>query len=487
MSAARCVPFALPALAAILLSGALAARADAQCTPAQPILAPDAMPGDRFGLGVAMSAERAVIGAQNGDAASPDFGAAYIYRREANTWVFEQKIVASDGALGDQFGFSVAISGDTIIVGAPGVPGATGVSEGATYIFVRTAGVWTEQARLTATSPMTLDAFGTSVAISGETALIGVPGDDDLAGVDQGSAFVFTRSGDTWAMQAQLLASDAAASDAFGFSVALHADTALIGARLDNGAAGVDQGSAYVFTRSGTAWSEQAHLFASDAAPADHFGFSTAVRADTALIGARLDNGPAGNDQGSAYVFTRTGASWSQQQKLIASDAGSLDFFGTAAALHDNTAIVGARNDNGPAGNDQGSAYVFTRSGVVWTQRAKLTAPNAAALDFLGSAVAIVGDAALLGADLKDGPAGVDDGAAYIFRRLGPSWTDSTFFLLGDSDRNGRVNFNDVLMALAAFGSNYSPGSGLGDADGNGVVNSDDVGTVLANFGAMCP
>ncbi len=487
MSTARSVSLGVPALLCCALSVGAVASASAQCTPSQQLLAPDAMLGDRFGLGVAISADRAVVGAREGDSITSNTGAVYIYRREGHAWVFEAKIVADDGADGDLFGFSVAIDGETIVVGAPGVSGDESVSEGAAYVFVRSGDAWMQQARLAIAEPMELDGFGTSVGISDDTVIVGAPGIDGLGGADQGSATIFIRSGDAWSEQAKLLASDAAAADAFAFSVAISGETVLVGARLDNGTAGNDQGSAYVFTRSGTAWTEQAHLFASDAAAADHFGFAAALRGDTALIGARLDNGSAGNDQGSAYVFVRSGTAWSQQAKLLAADPGSLDFFGTAVSLADNTAMVGARNDNGPAGNDQGSAYIFTRAGTVWTQRAKLTAPDAATLDFFGSAVAILGDAAVVGADLDDGMAGMDQGSAYVFRRAGPSWTNSDFFLMGDSNRDGRVNFNDVLSSLANFGAVYSPGTGIGDANGNGIVNSDDVAAALANFGAACP
>ena len=167
-----------------------------------------------------------------------------------------------------------------------------------------------------------------SVAISGDTVVIGALFDDGAAGFEQGSAYVFVRSGGVWSQQQKLEASDAAAGDVFGISVAISGDTVVVGAWLDDGAAGVDQGSAYVFVRSGGVWSQQQKLEASDAGAGDGFGLSVAISGDTVVISAVFDDGPAGADQGSAYVFVRSGGVWSQQQKLEASDAGAGDLFG---------------------------------------------------------------------------------------------------------------------------------------------------------------
>ena len=191
----------------------------------------------------------------------------------------ETKLTASDGAAADIFGFSVAISGDTAVVGAAldDVPGAANddTASGSAYVFVRSAGAWSEQQKLTASDAAAGDLFGRSVAISGESVVVGAFNDDDTAS-DSGSAYVFQRSGTTWSQEAKLTASDAALSDFFGFSVAISGDTAVVGAHLDDDAGG-DSGSAYVFQRSAGVWSEQQKLTASDAALADEFGFSVAI------------------------------------------------------------------------------------------------------------------------------------------------------------------------------------------------------------------
>jgi hypothetical protein len=174
---------------------------------------------------------------------------------------------------------------------------------------------------------------------------------------------------------ATLAASDAAPSDLFGVSVSLSGDTVVVGAFVDDDAGAADTGSAYVFVREGTAWTEQAKLAASDAAAGDEFGTSVSLSGETALVGAFVDDHAGGADAGSAYVFVRTGTTWTEQAKLVAPDAASEDHFGYAVSLSGETAIVGARFDGA------GSAYVFVRNGTAWTAQAKLVASDAAASD----------------------------------------------------------------------------------------------------------
>ncbi len=220
--------------------------------------------------------------------------------------------------------------------------------------------------KLTALDAAVNDRFGISVSVSGDTAVIGTYGDDSYSG----SAYVFIRSGGTWTQQAKLTALDAAAGDRFGTSVSVSGDTAVIGAYNDDGGTG----SAYVFVRSGTTWTQQVKLTASDAAADDLFGYSVSVSGDTAVVAARYDDG-IGTNSGSAYVFVRSGTTWTQQAKFTASDAAAQDYFGTSVSVSGDTAVIGAYNDDGGTG----SAYVFVRSGTTWTQQAKLTASDAAA------------------------------------------------------------------------------------------------------------
>ena len=180
--------------------------------------------------------------------------------------------------------------------------------------------------------------------------MVGAPADDGAGRFEQGSAYVFVRSGGVWSQQQKLEASDAATFDFFGFSVAISGETVVVGARSDERAAGRNQGSAYVFVRSGGVWSQQQKLEASDAAAGDVFGSSVAISGETVVVGAVLDDGAAGRDQGSAYVFVRSGGVWSQQQKLEASDAAAVDFFGRSVAISGETVVVGASGHSGAAG-----------------------------------------------------------------------------------------------------------------------------------------
>jgi len=253
------------------------------------------------------------------------------------------KLLDSDGIANELFGVSVAISGDTAIAGAYGDDD----TRGSAYVFTRSGSTWTQQQKLTASDGESGDLFGRAVAISGDTAIVGVYGDDDR-GANSGSAYVFTRSGGTWTQQAKLTASDGAAGDYFGSSVALSGDTVVAGAGSDDS----HRGSAYVFTRSGSTWTQQAKLTASDGVGGDQLGYSVALSGDVAIAGAFADD----SYRGSAYVFTRSGSTWTQQAKLIADDGITSDMFGHAAAISGDSIIVGAPYDD----SYRGSAYIFT-------------------------------------------------------------------------------------------------------------------------------
>ena len=190
------------------------------------------------------------------------------------------------------------------------------------------------------------DLFGVSVAISGDTAVVGAYLDDVVGNAEQGSVYVFVRIGTNWTQQQKLTASDGLAGDNFGISVAVSGDTVVVGAHLDNVGANADQGSTYVFGRSGTVWLQQQKLVASDGAPNDDFGISVAIFGDTVVVGAPLDNVGANADQGSAYVFVRSGTVWSQEQ-LVASDGAANDGLGYSVAISGNTVVVGAGGDDG--------------------------------------------------------------------------------------------------------------------------------------------
>ena len=288
--------------------------------------------------------------------------------------------------------------------------------ETSTDVFTRADGVWSEQVKLLASDGVGTDHFGADVALDGDTLVIGANGDMD----DPGSAYVFSRTGDVWTEQAKLLASDGADGDYFGASVALDGDTAIIGNTRNEHFE--TEGSAYVYTRTGGVWSEQAKLLAADGADGDAFGGRIELDGDTAVIGATLDD-DNGDDAGSAYVFIRTVGfdPWTEQAKLLASDGEAGDFFGGPITLDGDTAIIGAVFDD-DNGVNSGSAYVFIRSGGVWSQQAKLLASDGEAGDWFGNGVALNGDTAIIGTQ-QDDDNGNYSGSAYVFSLVGCSIT----------------------------------------------------------------
>jgi hypothetical protein len=375
-------------LISVLLAGEISIPAASAATLQQAKLtAPDALAGDDFGYSVAVNGNTALVGAFG----KADFtGAAYVYVKSGTTWTEQAKLTASDGNSFNNFGTTVALSGDTALVGAFENSG----SLGAVYVFVRTGTVWTQQAKLTAANGHSSDEFGYSVSLDGDTALIGALDAANLTG----AAYVFTRTGTVWAQQAELTASDGAAFDSFGVSVSLSGTTALVGARSH-----ASNGAAYVFTQNGTAWTQQAKLTAADGAAFDEFGNSVALSGTTAVVGA-YNNAAA---LGAAYVYQQNGNTWPLQAKLIAPSGTAGMEFGYAVATDGNVVLAGAPYQ----AHATGSAYLFVRAGSGWAAQAKLNASDKATSDQFGAAVAFDGNTSVAGAPFHAGTMG----AAYVF------------------------------------------------------------------------
>lgn len=317
-------------------------------------------------------------------------GAAYVFVKSGAGWSQQQKLTGSNVASPEGFGWSVAISGDTIVVGSPFEGGNTGLTLGAVYVFVRTGTSWSLQQRLTPTSQDNgfSSYFGFAVAISGDTMVVGHLGDFDGAFSD-GTAYVFVRNGAGWSLQQKLIPS-IRSGGFFGYSVALDGETALVG---DPAYAA---GSACVFARSGSIWTEQQKLAAGGATAGVNFGYAVAIAGGTLVVGDPYDDA-AGNRAGSAYVFVKTAAGWSLEQKLIPPDRvppgdpfGKT--FGGAVAIRGDTILAGAQYDS-----YSGAAYVFGRSGASWKLQQKLTPCDAAGGSF-GLSVALSGDTVAIGA-----------------------------------------------------------------------------------------
>ncbi len=369
---------------------------------------------DRFGTSVAISGSTVVVGAV-GNASGT--GAVYVFVRSGTAWSQQAELTASDAASGDAFGSSVAISGSTMAVGAPN----KNLQTGAAYVFVRSGTAWSQQAKLTAAGGAANDFFGTSVAISGSTVVVGAYGHNSSTG----AAYVFVRSGTAWSQQAELTAADAASGDSFGSSVAISGSMVVVGAYGKN--SGI--GAAYVFVRSGTAWSQQAELTDAGGTANDNFGFSVAISGSTVVVGTPGKN----SNTGAAYVFVPSGTAWSQQAELTAADAASGDIFGFSVAISGSTAVAGARNKN----SFTGAAYVF----AVPSQQAELTAADAAAQDIFANSVAISGSTAVVGAPFKNS----ETGAAYVFVRSGTAWSQQAKLTAADAAVNDRLGWSVAI------------------------------------------
>ena len=385
----------------------------------------------------------------------------------------EARMKASDAATDDSFGTSVAISGDTAVVGAPDkVLG--GVDEaGAAYVFTRSGAGWAQRAELTvpAADRMALDRYGTSVAISGDTILVGCYFKSYYGMEGAGAVYVYTGSGATWTLQDTLKAGTMGAHDQFGWSVALSGDTALVGDLRQTVGGASYSGSAYVFTRSGAVWTQQQMLSASDAAADDRFGFSVALDGDTALVGADKKTVGANDYAGSVYVFTRAGSAWSEQTQLAPSDSAANRHFGDVVALSGDTALVGrfyGREQDMHGIQEAGAAYVFTGSGASWAQQAELVSADVVAGDLFGTAVALEGDRAVVGAAMKitKGPSGA--GAAYVFDRSGTTWSQVARVLA--SDQNSYDVFGVSVGLSGARLLVGAPGKTVGTRGGAGAA-----------------
>lgn len=390
----------------------------------------DAAISDHFGLPLAIENNTAVIGALGDDSpAGTDTGAVYVFVRNGVVWSMQARLTASDGAAFDGLGSAVALSGDTVLAGAPGTDTAGGQDAGSVVVFGRSNGHWSQLARIVAPDGAASDGFGGAVALEGYNVLVGAPGDDTTAGESAGSAYVFWGWEANWWSQTKLTASDGAAFDSFGQSVSLSGNTALVGAMGHDLNLTVDAGSAYVFVSNNDQWNQQARLTATPFSAQDFFGRSVALSGDLAVVGADLADTPAGADTGAAFVFKRSGASWTQEARLTAGDGATGDAFGRSVALKGSIALATARGDDNAGGTDAGSAYAFRRSGSTWNQEVKLTANDPAPADFFGSSVAISGNTVLVGAEGDDGldtlgGIAADQGGVYVFRLSTASGAD---------------------------------------------------------------
>ena len=374
------------------------------------VVSSDLASSDGFGVAAAISGDTTVWGAKRQDTEGTDAGAVYVFTRSGTTWSQQQKLTASDGEAQDWFGGAVEIDGDTLAVGARLERSYT--YQGAVYIFTRSGTTWSQQQKIQSSDIANDDSFGSGeggcVAIDGDTLIVGAQYEDATAS-NAGSVYVFTRSGTTWSQQQKFQASDIQAGDLFGFSVDIDGDTAIIGSKQED-AGGDGAGAAYIFTRSGTTWSQQAKLVASDAQAGDLYGQSVSVDGNYAVVGAYQED-TGGLGAGAAYIYIRSGTTWTQQQKIQSSDIAAGDWFGYDAYIAGDVVVVGAPFES-TGGGGAGAVYIFTRDGTTWSQQKKIVASDAAANDLFGWAgVGIDSDTVIVGANGENS----NRGAGYIF------------------------------------------------------------------------
>jgi hypothetical protein len=381
-------------------------------TQEQEITADDGAPNQLFGNAVALHGTTAMVGAEQANGVNAEQGAVYVFDLAGGSWIESQKLTADDGAGMDVFGDAVAFQDDTAIVGAYGATVNDLAFQGAAYVFTRSNGSWSQAQKLSPDDGTDFNFFGESVALDGTTALVGAP----LAG----AVYVFQQSGGTWAQTQKLNADDEGLSDQFGYSVLVDGSTAFVGA-YGNGE-NFFQGAVYVFTESGGTWTQTQKLTADDGIANAYFGYSIAVSGSTLIVGAW---GDGDNLQGAAYIFTNSNGTWTQAQKLVPDDVQVQAKFGHSVAIDGTHAVIGADgNDNQTA---QGTVYVFDEAGGSWSQTQKLYASDGTHNDELGFPVAIDGNRALAGA--QGWPAGANQGAAYFFTT--PAAPDDTIFADG--------------------------------------------------------
>jgi len=421
MRVSRNITRSITCLAVLTLG---AAPAYSQCDTTK-LVPNDSASGARFGEGVAIDGEVMLVGAPRDDGAAGSAGAAYVFRRTGTVWAQEEKLTASDAASNDHFGQTVSIDGNLAVVGSPDDDDA-GSRSGSAYVFRFDGTSWNQEQKLVAPDAAASDSFGWSVGISGDTIVAGAKSDDDTIN-DSGSAYVFRVSGTTWSMEQKLNAAAPASIAQFGDAIAIDGDTVVVGAWQDD-SLGFFTGAAFVFQRAGTSWSKEQKLTASDAAQFRWFGRSVGVAGGLIAVGAYGD-GAGGSEAGAAYVFRLSGTVWTEEQKLTASDATSDDRLGWSIGVHPEYIVVGANSADNAGVLGAGAVYVYRNLGGVWHEQIKPVLPDQNSGDDAGYASAIDSGAQIVVGARGATEAGAGSGRAVVFAAacdLGGTFCDAS-------------------------------------------------------------
>ncbi|MBN2446349.1 MAG: hypothetical protein JXO22_06480, partial [Phycisphaerae bacterium] len=423
--------------------------------------AEDATANKLFGVPIAICGTRAIIGAYGDSTNGNSAGAAYIFSQAGSSWVQEAKLLAADGAATDRFAIGVALDGDLAVVGAP-FKSVVGSLSGTAYVFRHDGQNWNQEARLTPGDGFAQQYFGYAVAISGDTIFVGAPLDNDY-GEASGSVYVFGREGETWVQQGKLARTDGHLAQIFGASLAAADDTLAVGAFYDN-QSGASAGAVYVYRSVSSAWTFESKLLASDGGNNDNLGVMVDIRGDYLIAGAPFDD-DAGTDAGAAYIFHRSGTTWTEQAKLVPGGLNNSDYAGETVAIGDGYALVGSTAHASDAG-ETGTVFPYQLIGSSWSALGMLVPDDAVDGNLVGIGLDVAGSMALIGA-AGDTLGGHNAGSVYRFDLAG-----------ADCNGNGILDECDIADQTSTdYNGNGRPDEcdGLGDTNCDGIVDLIDV------------
>lgn len=389
-----------------------------------------------FGWSVDVSGSTAIIGARGADpdlgqGPLEDAGAAYIFHLTETGWVEETRLVASDAASGDTFGVSVAIDGNTVVVGATGVDREKEENAGAAYVFARQEGGWKQKARLVAPSPVADDSFGAAVAIQGITIVVGADSKDYGPIVDAGAAFVFIERGGSWDRKATLLPDTPTLGGYFGAAVAIQGNRVAIGATEANLQGEPGTGSAYVFRGSGRTWTQEAVLSLDDGRRGDFFGNSVALFDNSLAVGAVFRDPDLGagriTNAGSVSTFRLEDGDWKFEQELTAADSEPFAGFGRSVDLYGQLLAIGAEGKSQEGLSEAGTVYLYARNKAAWQPQTRVVAEVVAEDDNFGNAVALSGERMVVGSVGADINGQIGAGKAYAYKLIPVQLPDTGF------------------------------------------------------------
>jgi hypothetical protein len=435
------------------------------------ILASDGAAGDYFGINVSISDNHAIVGATSDDEPDTDTGAVFIFENHGAGWIQTAKLIASDASAIDYFGYGVSICGNHAMVGEAW-DDDNGTDSGSVYIFEKYGAAWIQVAKLTAADGTAGDRFGITTSICGDVAVVGA---DHNNGV--GAAYVFEKIGATWTQVAKLTPADGVAEGYFGAPVSLSGDHLIIGASGDDDL-GFRSGSAYIFERENGGWVQTAKLTAVDGTAGDRFGFAASISGNHAVVGA-LSDGDTYDSSGSAYIFEKNGATWAQVAKLTEGDgAAEHRFFGYGASISGDRAVVSAPNAGYISGGLPGAAYIFEKIGTTWTRVAKITASDGMFEDRFGREISFSGEHLIIGS-FRDDDNGEDSGSAYVY----------DMNQIFDSDNDGVPDGWDACPDTPDDTITDASGCALtpGDCDGDGDVDALDLKILANHYGTTGP